>query len=79
MMNKRKNRLQAILELLSSNSIGSQDELLQMLALRGFMVTQATLSRDLKSLRTIKVATDLGGYRNVLPSEYGHANEYDIT
>lgn len=79
MMNKRKNRLQAILELLSSNSIGSQDELLQMLALRGFMVTQATLSRDLKSLRTIKVATDLGGYRYVVPSVSGHANVDDIT
>ena len=79
MRNKRKNRLQAILELLSSNSIGSQDELLQMLALRGFMVTQATLSRDLKSLRTIKVATDLGGYRYVVPSASGHANVDDIT
>ncbi|WP_302986141.1 hypothetical protein [uncultured Muribaculum sp.] len=62
-MNKRKNRLQAILELLSSNSIGSQDELLQMLALRGFMVTQATLSRDLKSLRTIKVAVIVMWFR----------------
>ncbi len=65
-MNKRKTRLQAILEILTNNVIGSQEELSRLLAARGFVVTQATLSRDLKALRTTKVATDMGGYRYVV-------------
>ncbi len=65
-MNKRKTRLQAILEILTNNIIGSQEELSRLLAARGFTVTQATLSRDLKALRTTKVATDFGGYRYVV-------------
>lgn len=62
-MNKRKKRLQAIIDILTNNCIASQDELSRMLAARGFLVTQATLSRDLKTLRTTKVATDTGSYR----------------
>lgn len=70
-MNKRKTRLQAILEIVTNNCIGSQDELSRLLAARGFLVTQATLSRDLKALRTTKVATDFGDYRYIVsqPSE----------
>lgn len=59
-------RLSAIVEILSHNNISCQDELLKQLAIRGYIVTQATLSRDLKKLRTIKVANDLGGYRYVV-------------
>ena len=65
-MNKRKTRLQAILEILTNNCFGSQDELSRLLAARGFLVTQATLSRDLKALRTTKVATDFGDYRYIV-------------
>ena len=54
-MNKRQIRLLAILEILNNNSIGSQEELSRLLAARGFFVTQATLSRDLKALKTTKV------------------------
>lgn len=59
-------RLSAIVEILSHNNISCQEELLKQLAIRGFIVTQATLSRDLKKLRTIKVADDMGGYRYVV-------------
>lgn len=38
-------------------------------------VTQATLSRDLKSLRTSKVSTDLGGYRYVIAANGTAADE----
>lgn len=37
------------------------------MAERGHEVTQATLSRDLKMLKTTKVPTDRGGYIYVLP------------
>jgi transcriptional regulator of arginine metabolism len=66
-MKKRKSRLPVIVDILNNNSIGSQDELSKQLAMRGFLVTQATLSRDLKALRTTKVATDMGGYRYIVP------------
>ena len=66
-MKNRKKRVQVIMDLISSRSIGSQEELVRLLADRGFKVTQATLSRDLKMLRTTKVATDRGTYMYILP------------
>lgn len=77
MMKSRKSRLAAIIEILSDNSIGCQDELSKHLAKRGYIVTQATLSRDLKKLRTMKVANDCGGYRYVVTSaEYMQSSPY---
>lgn len=66
-MKNKKSRLQQIVELINNNCIGSQEELSKMLATKGFMVTQATLSRDLKMLRITKVATDTGGYMYIIP------------
>lgn len=68
-MGSRTSRLSIILEILSHNNISCQDELLKQLAVRGYIVTQATLSRDLKKLRTIKVADDIGGYRYIVPGD----------
>ncbi len=65
-MNKRRIRLQATLEILTNNCIGSQEELARMLSIRGYNITQATLSRDLKTLRATKVATEMGGYRYIV-------------
>lgn len=65
-MRSRISRLSAIVDILSHNNISCQEELLKQLAVRGYIVTQATLSRDLKKLRTTKVANDLGGYRYVV-------------
>jgi transcriptional regulator of arginine metabolism len=50
---KRK-RQEAILELIRTQRVRSQDELRRVLLERGFDVTQATLSRDLKELRVAK-------------------------
>ena len=66
-MKHKKSRLQPIVELINNNCIGSQEELSKMLSTKGFMVTQATLSRDLKMLRITKVATDTGGYMYIIP------------
>lgn len=65
-MNKRQTRLALIVDILLHNTVGSQEELLNHLIKRKCAVTQATLSRDLKTLRTSKVATDMGGYRYVI-------------
>jgi transcriptional regulator of arginine metabolism len=51
---KRK-RQEEILLLIRSQRVHSQDELRELLHRRGFDVTQATLSRDLKELRVGKV------------------------
>lgn len=66
-MKNRKKRVETIVELIRNNCVPSQEELARMLNERGFRVTQATLSRDLKMLHTTKVPTDRGTYAYVLP------------
>lgn len=68
-MKNRKNRIDLIIELINNQCIGSQEELAELLAKKGHVVTQATLSRDLKLLRTTKVPTDRGSYIYVLPED----------
>ena len=67
-MKNKKNRLQLILELIKTQRVGCQEDLVKLLAERDFKVTQATLSRDLKKLRVTKVATDSGEYINIVPN-----------
>ena len=50
----KQQRHTAIRDLLVTTSILSQDELRKKLAKRGFTVTQATLSRDIRELRVMK-------------------------
>ena len=52
-----------ILELIDQYDIDTQDELASMLKARGLKVTQATVSRDIKELRLIKVLSDDGAYK----------------
>ncbi len=54
--------------IISSQEMGSQDELLEALQKEGFKLTQATLSRDLKQLKVAKAATMNGNYVYVLPN-----------
>ncbi|HNX14678.1 MAG TPA: arginine repressor [Oscillospiraceae bacterium] len=60
MKNKRQER---ILELIASKEIQTQDDLLKMLNDSGYNVTQATVSRDIKELKLVKVTTSNGKYR----------------
>ncbi|MBR5753494.1 MAG: arginine repressor, partial [Clostridia bacterium] len=53
-MNARKDRQNTILELIAEEPIATQDELLLKLGDRGYEVTQATVSRDIKELKLIK-------------------------
>ena len=52
----RRARQQQIRDLVSTDQIGSQQELATRLAERGFEVTQATVSRDIAELGLVKVA-----------------------
>lgn len=68
-MKVKNNRLEAIRLIISTQQMGSQEELLNALQKEGFRLTQATLSRDLKQLKVAKAATMSGNYVYVLPNE----------
>ncbi|MFA5910229.1 MAG: hypothetical protein WC815_15725 [Vicinamibacterales bacterium] len=55
-------RLSAILDVVEHEAVRSQEQLRQRLAARGFVVTQATLSRDIKELGLLKRSSD-GAYQ----------------
>lgn len=52
-----------ILELINSRDIETQEELAEELRNSGMNVTQATVSRDIKELKLIKVLSDSGKYK----------------
>lgn len=66
-MKQRHTRLSEIKELIKTNRIDNQDTLLDLLAEKGFKVTQATLSRDLKLLKVGKISDGWSGYYYALP------------
>ncbi|MBN1697067.1 MAG: arginine repressor [Spirochaetales bacterium] len=61
-MEDKKTRYRAIRRIISTHIIDSQDALLKHLEEEGFDITQATLSRDLRQLRVVKVSDRSGGY-----------------
>lgn len=64
MKNKRH---EAILRIITEKSIGTQEELCTELESEGFSVTQATVSRDIKTLALIKIQSG-GAARYAVPS-----------
>ena len=52
-----------ILEIIEEMNIETQEELANELKRRGMKVTQATVSRDIKELRLLKVLAEPGGYK----------------
>lgn len=56
----KRERQDAIIELVSTRAVGSQEELRQLLCDRGWEVTQSTLSRDMRDLRIARVPTPTG-------------------
>ncbi|PZD93446.1 arginine repressor [Paenibacillus sambharensis] len=58
-----------IREIINSEPIETQDDLVDALKRGGMIVTQATVSRDIKELQLIKVPTEDGRYRYSLPQE----------
>lgn len=53
----------AILDVIEKQEIETQEELASALNARGIRVTQATVSRDIKELRLLKVLTPSGKYK----------------
>lgn len=63
----KEERQEAIERILTSESVESQEELLKLLELRGFTLTQATLSRDFRDMKIAKTPDAAGNYHYRLP------------
>ncbi|MBE5801175.1 MAG: arginine repressor [Clostridiales bacterium] len=59
----KSSRQVAILEIINNQSIETQEDLAEELGRRGFRVTQATVSRDIKEMKLIKAQSPGGTYR----------------
>ena len=68
-MKSQIDRRENIVDIISNEMVGNQDDLLKALKDRGFDLTQATLSRDLKSLRIVKHLNQDGKYEYKMPEE----------
>lgn len=65
-------RQAAILNIIENQDIETQEELALRLREKGIMVTQATVSRDIKELRLLKVLTASGSYKYATSDRADH-------
>ena len=67
-----------IKEIIETQDIETQEELAAALRARGIDVTQATVSRDIKELRLLKVLSEGGGYKYATAdkAEHGLADRF---
>lgn len=68
-MTNRASRLALIQEIITSNDISSQGEIVSLLARKGVTVTQATLSRDLEILGAVKISKGPSGLCYAIPDD----------
>lgn len=61
-----------ILEIIKTHEVETQEELAELLKENGFNVTQATVSRDIKELRLIKVLTPDKRYKYAAMQQQEH-------
>jgi transcriptional regulator of arginine metabolism len=71
-MSSKRERHAALLEMIRSRRIASQEELRELLREAGIEVTQATVSRDIRELRLVKVPGLDGQAHYTLPEEWEH-------
>lgn len=69
------NRQNEIIALINENEIETQEELLTKLQDKGYIVTQATISRDIRELKLVKVAGVGGKYKYAV----AHREENNIS
>ncbi len=71
-------RQSKILELINKYDVETQEELAEWLMKEGYNVTQATVSRDIRELKLIKIAVDGGRqkYITIRKSEPGLSEKY---
>ncbi|EOH87838.1 arginine repressor [Enterococcus pallens] len=64
---RKQERHRLITRLLNEHDIKRQEDFVRVLAGEGVKVTQATISRDIKEMKLIKVPSTNGGYRYSVP------------
>lgn len=64
----RNERKRKIIEIVKNNAIETQEDLVKMLEAMGYNVTQATISRDIKELKLVKINKD-GQYRYAVAAD----------
>jgi transcriptional regulator of arginine metabolism len=65
-------RQTAILSIIEQNDVETQEDLAKKLKDMGIVVTQATVSRDIKELRLLKVLSGTGGYKYATADKAEH-------
>jgi len=69
-------RQSKILQLINENDVETQEDLAKLLIQEGFLVTQATVSRDIRDLKLTKVITNAGIQKYVvLPDKDNNLND----
>ncbi len=71
-MSAKSDRQQAIREVVRAQAVTSQEDLRRQLILRGWEVTQSTLSRDLRELRLARIPDGSGRVRYSFPDQSTH-------
>ncbi|MGM9572191.1 MAG: arginine repressor [bacterium] len=67
-----------IMEIIKKKGVETQEELALDLEKEGMKVTQATISRDIKELRLIKIPAGGDRYKYALPYDKSVGNMYDV-
>jgi transcriptional regulator of arginine metabolism len=65
----KRDRHHAIMRILETQAVATQEDLAEKLCEMGLDITQATVSRDIKEMGLVKVFDEAGGYRYALPSD----------
>ena len=68
----KSDRQEEILRMIDGTEIETQEELANRLREKGYDVTQATVSRDIKELRLLKVLSGSGGYKYATADKAEH-------
>ena len=73
----KQNRQAVIKEIISTQIIETQNQLMEALADRGIRSTQATVSRDIREMRLVKDQDSDGRYHYSMPSQHS-SPEFDV-
>ena len=67
-------RQEKILQIITENTVETQEQLIEKLTEAGFNVTQATVSRDVRELKLTKISCGFGVYKYVVSSRDSHSH-----
>ena len=75
---KKSDRQAKIREIIETNNVERQEDLVRLLLDAGIHVTQATISRDVKEMQLVKVPNASGGYHDSMPTRRQENREQQL-